>query len=154
MARGATILGLARLQRKLDRMPKVAKELIRQRMAEVADDTVRMMKSLAGDPAIINSIGWTWGAAPKGSRVVAVAKGAGLGGDLTITIYAGDNDAFYVWWWEFGTADRVQKTTGRRAGRMTAGPFFFVSWRAQRRSARNKMRRAVRDAARAVAASN
>lgn len=155
MARGgATILGLARLQKKLDRMPKVAKETIRKRMAEAAEDIVRMMKSLARDPAIVASIGWTWGAAPKGSRVVAVAKGAGLGGDLTITIYAGDDDAFYVWWWEFGTAERVQKTTGRKTGRMPANPFFFVSWRANRKSARRKVRAGVREAMRQVAASN
>lgn len=149
MARSATIAGLVSLQRKLDRMPGVAKTKIREAMAETADEIVAMMKSLAEDPAIIASIAWTWGAVPKGSRIVAAVKGAGVGGDLTLTIYAGDNGAFYVWWWEFGTAERFH-STGKSVGSMSPSPFFFVSWRANRRKARNRVRRAVRLAARAT----
>lgn len=157
MARQSTILGLAKLQRKLDRLPKVARDQIRQKMAEAADETVAMMKSLAPvlkEPddrrragALRDSIGWTWGQAPKGSMVIASMKGAGIGGDLTITIFAGSrdktrgaDDAFYARWVEFGTQN------------MPAQPFFYVSWRASRRSARRKVRAAVRSAARQVAA--
>jgi len=149
MARGATIIGLTKLQRKLDRLPKVAKEHIRQEMAKAADEIVAMMKSLVpvDTGALQRSIGWTWGAAPQGSMVVAAMKGAGIGGDLTITIYAGtrdkslgDDDAFYARWVEFGTAN------------MDAQPFFYVSWRANRKGARAKVRKAVRTAARQVAA--
>lgn len=150
MAKAATISGLVRLQRKLDRIPSIAKAKIREAMAATADEIVAMMKSLAEDPAIVASIAWTWGAAPKGSRVVATAKGAGLGGDLTLTIYAGDDEAFYVWWWEFGTAERLH-ASGKSVGAMKPSPFFFVSWRANRRKARNRVRKAVRQAAKAVA---
>lgn len=159
MARGPTILGLARLQKKLDRLPKAAKDLIQTEMAKAAEETVSMMKSLVPvlkEPderrragALRDSIGWTWGQAPKGSMVIATLKGAGAGGDLTITIFAGSrdkskgvDDAYYARWIEFGTQ------------KMRAQPFFYVSWRANRRGARRKVRKAVRDAARQVAASN
>ncbi|MDF3606337.1 HK97 gp10 family phage protein [Paracoccus sp. DMF-8] len=157
MAKSATIIGLAKLQKKLDRLPKIAKDHIREKMAEAADEIVAMMKSLvpvlktpderrrAG--ALRDSIAWTWGQAPKGSMVIATMKGAGAGGDLTITLYAGSrdksqgvDDAFYARWVEFGTS------------KMSAQPFFYVSWRANRRKARNKVRKAVRDSARQVAA--
>lgn len=149
MARGTTIIGLAKLNKKLSRLPKVAKDLIRQEMAKAADDIVRMMRSLVpvDSAALQNSIGWTWGAAPKGSLVVATLKGAGVGGDLTITIYAGSrdktrgaDDAYYVRWVEFGTS------------KMAAQPFFFVSWRAGRRGARRRVSNAVRKGAKLVAA--
>lgn len=157
MARGTTIIGLARLERKLKRLPKVAKDLIRKKMAEAADQIVAMMKSLAPvlkEPdrrrqagALRDSIGWTWGQAPKGSMVVATLKGAGVGGDLTITIYAGTRDkalgtadAFWARWVEFGTS------------KMGAQPYFYVSWRANRRSVRRKIISAVRTSAKRVAA--
>lgn len=157
MARGATILGLAKLQKKLDRLPKIARDLIRQKMGEAADEIVAMMKSLVPvlkEPderrragALRDSIGWTWGQAPKGSMVIASMKGAGAGGDLTITIFAGSrdkkkgvDDAYYARWVEFGTRH------------MAAQPYFYVSWRANKRRAGRKVRAAVRTAARSVAA--
>lgn len=157
MAKGTTIVGLAKLQRKLERMPTVAREQIRAKMAEAADEVVAMMRSLAPvlkDPddrrragALRDSIGWTWGQGPKGSMVIASMKGAGIGGGLTITIFAGSRDksrgkedAFYARWVEFGTQH------------MPAQPYFYVSWRANRRRAGRKVRAAVRKAARSVAA--
>lgn len=156
MARQATIKGLANLQRKLDRLPAAAKEHIRAEMERAAEEIVATMRRLAPvlkEPdarrragALRDSIGWTWGKAPKGSMVVAALKGAGVGGDLTITIYAGggEDDAFYARFVEFGTK------------RMQAQPFFYVSWRAHRRgrnNVRTRMNRAVRESARQVARS-
>ena len=66
---------------------------------------------------------------------------ARAGDDLTITIFAGNNRAYYARWIEFGT----QKTP--------AHPYFYPSWRASRKTFRNKTRAAVRAAARQVAAS-
>lgn len=147
MARAATIKGLASLQRKLDRMPAVAKDNIRQEMAKTADDIVRMMKSLAPvlaepDPrrragALRDSIGWTWGKKPKYAISLASIK-ASSGGDLTITIYAGNSEVRYAHMLEFGTM------------KMPAQPYFYVSWRAKRKKARSNIRKAVRDAARAA----
>lgn len=148
MVRAATITGLTKLQRKLDRMPIVAKDHIRAEMEKTANEIVTMMKSLAPvlkepDPrrragALRDSIGWTWGKAPKYSTVVAAVKSS-IGGDLTLTIYAGNSEARYAHLLEFGTY------------KMPAQPYFYVSWRAGRKGARRRVRKAVRAAARQVA---
>lgn len=120
-------------------------------MAKSADQIVEQMKGLAPvlkepDPRrrageLRDSIGWTWGKAPKGSFAVATMKGAGIGGDLTITIYAGNKDSgWWARWVEFGTS------------KMSAQPYFYVSWRANRRSTRSRISRAVNKAAKKVAA--
>jgi len=150
MASATKILGLAKLQRKISRLPKVARETIQAAMEKVADDIVAMMKSLVSVSAdgshgnapgtLRDSIGWTWGKAPKGSTVFASVN-ASLGGDLTITLYAGNTEAFYARWEEFGT----QKSP--------ASPYFYVSWRANKRSAKREIRAATRRAARQVSAS-
>lgn len=143
------ILGLAKLHRKLARLPDAAKADIRKAMAIAADQIVEMMKSLVpvsadgshGNPpgTLKDSIGWTWGKAPKGATVVAAVKSS-LGADLTITIYAGNAEAFYARWLEFGTQ------------KMTKQPYFYVSWRANRRRARSAINKAVATAAKKVAA--
>ena len=135
------ILNLVKLQRKLDRLPQVAKARIRAAMEEAANEIVAMMKSLVpvDDGYLRDSIGWTWGKAPKGASIVSTVK-ARLGGDMTITIYAGSIEAFYARWQEFGTQD------------MPASPYFFVSWRANKKSAKATMRKATRAAAKQVAA--
>lgn len=141
MARRSTILNRARLQRKLDRLPAAAKSAIKGAMAEAADDIVRMMKSLVPEDsgALKESIGWTWGKdVPKGAVIAAVVKSA-LGNDLTITVYAGSDEAFWARWAEFGTV------------KMPAQPYFYVSYRANRKAAKRKIRKATRDAARKVA---
>jgi HK97 gp10 family phage protein len=142
---GATVKGADALLRKLQFLPSAMREAIRNAMADQADEVVAMMKRLvpveSGD--LRDSIGWRWGSrAPKGSMAVAsVSSGlGGLGKDLQLTIFAGSSEAFYARWVEFGTV----KMPGR--------PFFFVSWRASRKSVRRKMRAATRIAARQVAA--
>lgn len=149
MARAASILGLAKLQRKLNRLPAVAKDHIRNEMEAVADEIVAMMKSLAPvlqepDPrrragALRDSIGWTWGKKPKYAISLAAINST-IGGDLTITIYAGNSEVRYAHLLEWGTH------------KMAAQPYFYVSWRANRRPARRRINRAVRYAARQVAA--
>lgn len=142
MAGKVTLLGRARLERKLRALPGVAKDKIRAELAKQADIIVALAKSLvpvdSGD--LRDSIGWTWGRAPKGSMILAATQ-ASLGSDLSLTIYAGSDEAYYARWIEFGTI------------KMPAQPFFFVSYRANRRGAKNAIRRAVRSAARQVAAS-
>ncbi|WP_442580716.1 HK97-gp10 family putative phage morphogenesis protein [Mesorhizobium sp. ASY16-5R] len=159
-----SILNLARLQRKLDRLPKVTKSLIRAGMEEQADTIVAMMKSLAPKDRgeLADSIGWTWGKIPDGSSVVAEVKSS-LGGDMTITIFAGDEVAYYAKWVEFGTqahslARNASVKRGKRQGegRQHAGtpaqPFFFVSWRANKKGASRAVRAATRKAAKQAAA--
>lgn len=148
--KAAKILGLVNLERKLNRLPKVAKDEIKKAMEQGADEIVALMKSLVPISAdgshgnapgtLRDSIGWTWGKAPKGSSIIATAV-ASIGGELTITIYAGSNEAFYAWWQELGTQ------------KMTKQPYFFVSWRASKNPVLRRIRAASRKSARKVAAS-
>lgn len=165
----AKILNLARLERKLKRLPAVTEALIRAAMEKSADDIVALARRLvpqdSGD--LYKSIGWTWGAPPRGSMTLGKVAKSALGKGLTITVYAGDDEAFYARWVEFGT-----KASDARASRrdmnyrrtlvMTkdyaahaatpAQPFFFPAYRANRKSAKARIRRATRQAARKVAA--
>jgi HK97 gp10 family phage protein len=162
MAR-TTILGLAKLERKLKRLPKVAEDEIRASMQDVAEDIVRLARSLvpkeSGDLA--KSIGWTWGAPPRGSLTLGKVVRSQLGKGLTITVYAGDDKAFYARWVEFGTAPHnVAKGGGNKSFKGEAvqhpgaskKPFFFPAYRANRKSAKSAIRKATRSAAKKVAA--
>lgn len=134
------IIGLHRLEQKLKRIPAQAKAEIRAAMEAAAENMVATMKSLVREEtgALRDSIGWTWGKAPKGAGIVAQAKSR-MAGDLTLTVYAGNAEAFYGRWQEFGTATQP------------AQPFFFVSYRAHRKGAKRRIRAATSKAARKVA---
>lgn len=146
------IKGLSKLQRKLKQLPVVAKRHIRAELEKVADRIVAMMKSLVpvDDGTLRDSIGWTWGDAPKGAMKIATVAG----GELAITIYAGSTEAYYARWVEFGTADHFAGGlfAGARHPGTRSQPFFYVSWRAQKKSAKRAIRKASRDAAKKVAA--
>lgn len=157
----AKVEGREKLKRKLLRLPEEARKAIRAAMEKSADELVAMMKRLVpvdeGD--LRDSIGWTWGAAPKGSFAVESVGS----GDLKLTIYAGSEKAFYVRFIEFGVAaqsagTRVTNRSGRerRSLRTTSGqaaqPFFFPSYRALRRRIKSRIARAVRESIRKVAA--
>ncbi|MGE0214000.1 MAG: HK97-gp10 family putative phage morphogenesis protein [Parvibaculaceae bacterium] len=137
----ATVLGLTKLERKLNRLPVAAKAKIKAAMEEGANQIVAMMKSLVpvDKGTLRDSIGWTWGRAPKGASIIAVAKSK-IGAEMTITIYAGSDEAYYARWQEFGTQTAP------------AHPYFYVSWRANRKEVRGRIRRATREAATQVAA--
>lgn len=148
------ILGLDRLNRKLRALPLVAERRVREAMVTGANEIVAMMKSLvpidSGD--LRESIGWRWGAkAPKGS--IKVASVNSLSGKIAITIFAGDNKAYYARLVEFGTAPHVNG--GQYAGTQHPGtkaqPFFFVSFRALRRRTRSRITRAINKSAKEVA---
>lgn len=155
MAKSATILGLARLEQKIKALPSIAIEKIKAAMEASADHIVRMAKSLVpvDDGDLMNSIGWTWGAPPRGALTLGKLTGSELGKGLTITIYAGNDVAFYARWVEFGTAPHINGGlfAGTEHPGTTAQPFFFVSYRATRKKTKRDIRKAVRDAAREVA---
>lgn len=139
----AKIIGEDALFRKLTLIPQKLRARIKDAMAEQADEIVDMMRRLVpvepGKPDLKDTIGWRWGGrAPKGARALGTVH-AEQSSDLTITIFAGDNQTFYATFIEFGTV------------KMAARPFFFVSWRANRKAARTKVRAVLRQVAREVA---
>lgn len=148
------IRNLDRLMRKLARLPAVAQDRIRLAMERQADNITDMMKRLVpvDDGKLRDSIGWTWGKAPKGAIVVASVK-ASAADSMTITIYAGDSEAYYARWVEFGTArhENGGMFHGTEHPGAAAQPFFYVSWRANKRRAVRAVRRATRQAIKTVA---
>ena len=140
----AEIKNADRLLRKLTIIPEAMREKIRVAMADEADEIVAMMKRLApvDDGDLRDSSGWRWGSkAPKGSMSLGTVQAPAMGSTLTLTIYAGNNKAFYARFVEFGTVKMVKR------------PFFFPSYRARRKEAKRAIRAAVRAAARQVVAS-
>lgn len=167
----AKMQGRERLKRQLLAMPKEARDQISAAMEKSAEEVVRMARSLVpvdqGD--LKASIGWTWGTAPKGSITLgAVRRPTERAGDLKITVYAGDEKAFYARWVEFGTAPHnVAKGGGTKAGQRSmrggggrlhpgarAKPFFYPAYRAVKKTVKGRISRAVNASAKAAAASS
>lgn len=149
-----TIIGLDRLNKKLQKLPAAAETAIRAAMEQGANEIVALMKSLvpvdSGD--LKDSIGWTFGERPKYSQAIATVKSTD--GKLTLTIFAGNSKVRYSHLIEFGTAAHING--GMFAGTMHPGtkaqPFFFVSWRALRRRTKSRITRAITKSAKEVAA--
>lgn len=141
MGRKPTVIGRLRLQRKLKALPDAVKAPIKAALAQGANEIVTMAKNLvpvdSGD--LKSSIGWTWGRPPSGSIVLATSQR--IGGELAVTVYAGNDEAFYARWVEFGTTKHI------------AQPYFFPSYRANKRKVKTRINKAVRQAARSVAQS-
>jgi HK97 gp10 family phage protein len=154
------VQGADALKRKMRVFPQRAREQIARAMEQSAEEIVKLAKSLApvspGGGALRDSIGWNWGDAPAGSMVLGTVRTEGKGaGNLAITIYAGDDRAYYSRWVEFGTAPHAQGGlfAGTQHPGLPARPFFFPSYRALRKRTRSRVSRAIRNAARSVAAS-
>lgn len=148
--------GLDRLRKKLVRLPTLAREEISSAMEVGAQEMVDLAKSLVavdrGD--LRDSIGWTWGDAPKGSITLGRVRGGKRSGDLAITIYAGNDKAFYARWVEFGTSAHING--GLFAGSDNPGspaqPFFYPAFRAVRKRIKGRVTRAITKSAKRAAA--
>lgn len=132
--------GAARFARKLRRAPQLVGRYLPPAMEKSATEMVAMMQRFAPDH-LKDKIEWTWGDAPEGARVIGrVGKKTD---DLRITVFV---DSAWAHWWEFGTAERYQKTTGRYAGRIEAEPFFWVSYRLLKKRIQRRLKAAMRKA--------
>lgn len=136
MATYAKVIGQERLRKKLHELVNVGKAEIKKAMETSADEIVSLAKGLvpADTGSLRDSIGWTWGKAPKGVLTLGKVKSDAVDSGFTITIYAGNSEAFYARWVEFGTQN------------MTARPYFYPSYRALRRRAKGRVTRAVNKA--------
>lgn len=151
------VTGIPELQKKLTVVfPALVEQRVKEAMEKAADSVVSQMKTrapvYAGPPeirtdkrhkgeavipgALRDSIAWTWGEAPKGTVALGAIKTKQFTseGATKLTIYAGDRKAFYARWVEFGT----KKWGG--------SPFFFSTWRNNRRKVKGQLTRAVRKA--------
>lgn len=168
MAKSSTIMNLAKLDKKLKRLPAAVTAEIRAAMEKQADEIVRLARSLVPKDTheLENSIGWTWGSPPRGSLTLGKVVKANLGKQLTLTIYAGNDKAYYARWVEFGTKASPARESRRNANYkrtvvMTkaygahaatpAQPFFFPAYRAKRKAAKAAIRKATNLAGKKVA---
>lgn len=124
--------GLDRLKARFDAIPVKVREAATKALEKSAEEIVQTMRRFApvdeGD--LRDSIGWTWGDAPKGTLTIGTVGGREYG-TLRITIYAGGGDAFHASFQEFGTV------------KMAAHPFFFPAWRARKPRIRARISRAI-----------
>lgn len=141
--------GADRLKRRFAAIPPKILAGARQEIEKVAAQVVAQMDSIKPLPEI--QIGWTWGKVPAGGMQLGEVKG---GGRVAVRIFATAFPSDYprgsqgfpalARWWEFGTAERHQKTTGRSTGRIPAQPYFFPTYRSNKRTAQNRIRSRVR----------
>lgn len=142
MATYAKVIGVAKLRRKLEALVSVGRDEIKRAMETSADEIVALAKNLVpvdkGD--LKDSIGWTWGKVPKGAMTLGTVQANEVDSGFTITIFAGNSEAYYSRWVEFGTQ------------KMAAQPYFYPSYRALRRRSKSRVTRAVTKAIKKVAA--
>ena len=127
-----------RLRARLAKIPDIASEAAAAAMEEGAQEIVDAMKMAApfksGD--LRDSIGWTWGEVPAGSFMIDEIRSGKNKGDqyatLRIKIYAGNREAFYARFQEFGTRSQP------------AQPFFFVTYKRLKAKFRRRIRERVR----------
>lgn len=149
-----------RLRRRMKTIVDETKAEIAPEMAETAKDIVGLMRRLVPFKSgkLRRSIDWSFGNPPPTKATGAFRpKPAKNSKGLRISIYAGDDEAFYARWVEFGTqpsvkGEKVQNAAGRKrkAGRThpgtTAQPFFFPAWRLKKKDAKKAVAKAVRAA--------
>lgn len=151
------IQGRERLKRKLARIPKVARVEMRKALEQSAAEIAATARNFAParTGALKRSIDYTFGEyKPDNANVRGVGGGDVGDPDLTVAIHAGDKDAWYARFVEFGTAPHAQPNNprvGYSHPGATARPFFLPAWRLVRKRARTRISRATLKAARAVA---
>lgn len=131
------VQGIAALNKKLTvTIPAKIEAATRAAMEKGAQELVDMMKRLVpvdhGD--LRDSIGWTWGEAPKGSFTILKGSAGGAYAGLRIVVYAGNSKAFYARFQEFGTQAQP------------AQPYFFPSYRSLRRRIKSRITREMKKA--------
>lgn len=137
-----------RLLAKLKALREQTAPAIRPTLADVAQKIVDLAKSLvpveSGD--LRDSIGWTFGDAPKGALTIASQSVAGT----KVTIFAGNAKAYYARWVEFGTKPH-ETGKGRVHPGNRAEPFFFPAYRALKKTVKAELGKAIRAVVKQVA---
>ena len=147
--------GIARLKARMAAIPKAMRDAVKPAMEQSASEIVDLAKSLCPvDKGVLrDSIGWTWGSVPNGSMALA----AETSGELTITVFAGNDEAFYARWVEFGTRASVKgervadhrKGPGytRKSYRTHSGtpaqPFFYPAFRFSKKRVSGRIKKAI-----------
>lgn len=138
--------GLDRVAARLRAIPDHVLAEVTAQLEKEATKLVLLMESLKPIPVI--EIGWTWGDAPRGSVTLGQVSGR-ESARIAITVFATSKTADYprgfpaiARWFEHGTLDRFWKS-GKYSGRITAHPYFYPAYRADRTRIKSGLRRAI-----------
>lgn len=143
----AKITGRESLLAKMAKMPPAVRSAVKQALAQGADETQADMKRLAPKKtgALAESIVQTWGGGKVRYSSLSGDSGEPGDPDLSVRISAGNSKVRYAHLLEFGTAPH--KNGGMFEGTQHPGtsaqPFFFSSFRANKRRVRARMSRAA-----------
>lgn len=149
----AKVQNREKLLRKLAALPQKVRDQVGPAIKQGADEIVAMQKRLSHSRRVADSI-----QAVKGNVSTRTSGSLSAGGvkgdpDLTVTITAGSEEAYWARWQEFGTAPH--KVGGKFEGADHPGtaamPFFYPPVRALRRRVKSRITRATKKAAREVA---
>lgn len=131
-----------RLKAKLAAIPKEARAEIHKALDKSATEMVQTAQSFAPVKSgkLRNSIGKTFGEYKADNPNVRGVTGSGVADpELTVTIHAGDQEAYYAAFVEFGTKAAP------------AHPYFFPAWRLLKKRVTSRIKRAMTKAAKKVA---
>lgn len=157
----AKIQGLENLRKKLRALPAEVRKGMADALAQSADEITEMQRRLSHSKRTRDSIGWVFGEPPQTARLggktgrkkPSAAEIEDSRQDLRITIFAGDDEAFWARWDEFGTKPHPQG--GIFKGTMHPGtaarPFFYPGYRANRKKVKSRVSRSITKAAKKVA---
>ncbi len=141
--------GRARMLNRLAAIQGRPRAAMRAALEQGAQQVVASAKNLAPtrSGALKASIGATFGAYKAANANVRGVAGGGQGDpDLSVTIHAGDATAFYAAFVEFGTAAHVNGGLFKGSDHpgSVAQPFFYPAWRANKKSVKARIARAMK----------
>ena len=136
--------GIKALEKKLTKtIPQTIQKAARDAMEKGAQEVVDMMKRLVPRDTgeLASTIGWTWGDAPAGSMIIGEVGNHSYK-TMRIVIYAGNEKT------RVGSRNQFQLARLMEFGtqNMRAHPFFYGSWRANRKRVRSRITRNIRNA--------
>jgi hypothetical protein len=148
------VTGIPELKRRFGRIPEALQAQLRPELAKAAAKIVQTMNALKPIPEI--QIEWTWGPPPSGTVSLGTVAGSDKDREF-ISIYTNAFTTEYPGgfpaisrWFEFGTFERFQDTTGRATGSIVAQPYFFPAYRANKNQVRLAIGRKVRQAVKSL----
>lgn len=146
-------------------IPAAVEREVKKALQKSAEAMVEQARFLCpvDEGALRESIGWTFGDAPQGSRMIAGVSEAGI----TVTVYAGNDEAFYARWVEYGTQagkigvrgaspgvgkrgrPRIARKSKRTHPGSAAQPFFFPAYQLEKKRTKSRVKRAMNKAIKA-----
>lgn len=138
------VQGIPELKRRLGKVAERLERDLRPELAAAAARIVVQMRSLKPLAAI--QVEWTWGPPPAGVLELGTVSAA-PGDREFISIYATATTSrgsfpAVARWFEFGTLNRYQDS-GKFVGSITAQPYFFPVYRANKKAVRSAIARQI-----------